>query len=69
MLHQELWGMLLTYNLIRITIIDTTKEDEELRPIQHSFSLCMRHIIAFLCSHQSTVRVNYLHIMKSYSTL
>lgn len=47
MVYQELWGLLLAYNLIRIVMIDATKEDEKLTPTQLSFSLCMRHIIAF----------------------
>lgn len=48
MVRQELWGLLLAYNLIRIAMIDATKESEELVPTKLSFSLCMRHIIAFL---------------------
>lgn len=47
MVRQELWGMLLAYNLIRLVMIDATKEDESLIPRQLSFSLCMRHIVAF----------------------
>jgi hypothetical protein len=48
MVRQELWGLLLAYNLIRIAMIDAVKEDETLIPRQLSFSLCMRHIVAFL---------------------
>ena len=48
MVRQELWGLLLAYNLIRIVMIDATKAEETLIPRQLSFSLCMRHIIAFL---------------------
>lgn len=47
MVRQELWGMLLAYNLIRIVMIDAIKDEEELVPIQLSFSQCMRQIIAF----------------------
>ena len=47
MVRQELWGLLLAYNLIRIAMIDATKAEEILIPRQLSFSLCMRHIIAF----------------------
>ena len=43
MVRQELWGLLLAYNLIRIAI-----EDESLSPTRLSFTLCMRHIIAYL---------------------
>ena len=48
MVRQELWGLLLAYNLIRIAMIDATEEDETLSPTRLSFSLCMRHIVAFL---------------------
>lgn len=47
MVRQELWGLLLAYNLIRIAMIDATEEDESLSPTRLSFSLCMRHIVAF----------------------
>ncbi|EWH08064.1 transposase-like protein, partial [Catenovulum agarivorans DS-2] len=46
MVRQELWGLLLAYNLIRIIMLDATK-DEELLPIQLSFSQCMRQVVAF----------------------
>lgn len=48
MVRQELWGLLLAYNLIRIVMINATQGDEDLTPIRLSFSLCMRHIVAFL---------------------
>lgn len=47
MVRQELWGLLLAYNLIRIAMIDATEEDESLSPTRLSFTLCMRHTVAF----------------------
>ena len=47
MVRQELWGLLLAYNLIRIAMIDATEEDSSLSPSRLSFTLCMRHIVAF----------------------
>ena len=48
MVRQELWGLLLAYNLIRIVMIDGEKAENKLIPRQLSFSLCMRHIVTFL---------------------
>ncbi|QJR82174.1 IS4 family transposase [Alteromonas pelagimontana] len=47
MVRQELWGLLLAYNLIRIAMIDATKDYDELSPTRLSFNLCMRQVIAF----------------------
>ena len=47
MVRQELWGLLLAYNLIRIAMIDAVKDEPTLSPTQLSFSLCMRHVVAF----------------------
>jgi hypothetical protein len=46
MVRQELWGLLLAYNLIRIVMLDATK-DEDILPTQLSFSQSMRQVIAF----------------------
>ncbi|REL35194.1 IS4 family transposase [Thalassotalea euphylliae] len=48
MVRQELWGLLLAYNLIRIAMLDAANADEMISPTRLSFSLCMRHVIAFL---------------------
>ncbi|MFT2090414.1 hypothetical protein [Paraglaciecola sp. 2405UD69-4] len=47
MVGQELWGLLLAYNLVRIAILDATKE-LDITPIRLSFSHCARHFMAFL---------------------
>lgn len=47
MVRQELWGLLLAYNLVRIAMIDATKE-EETSPNRLSFSHCARHVMVFL---------------------
>lgn len=48
MVRQELWGLLLAYNLIRIVMIDALKDDKSITPIQLSFSQSMRQVVAFL---------------------
>jgi len=48
MVRQELWGLLLAYNLIRIAMIEAAEDDERLSPTRLSFTLCMRHVVAFL---------------------
>lgn len=48
MVRQELWGLLLAYNLIRIVMIDALKGDKSITPIQLSFSQSMRQVVAFL---------------------
>lgn len=47
MVRQELWGLLLAYNLIRIVMIDAIKDEPNLSPIRLSFSQCMRHVVGF----------------------
>lgn len=47
MVRQELWGLLVAYNLLRMIMLDATKDEENLSPLQLSFSLCMRQIIGF----------------------
>lgn len=47
MVRQELWGLLLAYNLIRMAMIDATKGYDELSPTRLSFSLCMRQVVSF----------------------
>lgn len=48
MVRQELWGLLLAYNLIRIVMIDALKDNDKITPIQLSFSQSMRQVVAFL---------------------
>lgn len=47
MVRQELWGLLLAYNLIRIAMLDAVKEIPELSASRLSFSLCMRQVVTF----------------------
>lgn len=47
MVRQELWGLLLAYNLLRMIMIDATKDEPDLSPLQLSFSQCLRQIIGF----------------------
>lgn len=47
MVRQELWGLLLAYNLVRIAMLDATRE-LDLNPTRLSFSHCARHVMAFL---------------------
>ena len=47
MVIQEVWGLLIAYNLIRIAMIDAVK-DEEIRPNRLSFKLCATHVFTFL---------------------
>ena len=47
MVRQELWGLLVAYNLIRMMMLDAVKDMPELSPSRLSFGLCMRHIIVF----------------------
>ena len=54
MVRQELWGLLLAYNLVRIVMIDATKEHNELAPTMLSFNLCMRHVVTFFIT--ATIR-------------
>ena len=50
MVRQELWGLLVAYNLIRMMMLDAVKDMPELSPSRLSFGLCMRHIIVFFLS-------------------
>ncbi|MDP5033301.1 hypothetical protein [Paraglaciecola sp.] len=54
MVRQELWGLLLAYNLVRIVMIDATKEQDERTPTMLSFNLCMRHVVTFFIT--ATIR-------------
>lgn len=47
MVRQELWGLLLAYNLIRIVMLDALKAEASITPIQLSFSQSMRQVVAF----------------------
>lgn len=47
MVRQELWGLLLAYNLVRIAMIDATKDRDDLSPTRLSFNSCMRQVVAF----------------------
>ncbi len=47
MVKQELWGVLLAYNLVRIAMIEAVKETEIL-PNRLSFSHCARHVMLYL---------------------
>jgi len=46
MVIQEVWGLLLAYNLVRIAMIDAVK-NEEITPNRLSFSHCSRHVFIF----------------------
>lgn len=48
MVRQELWGILLAYNLVRIAMIDAVKEEEGLESSRLSFSHCARHVMVYL---------------------
>ncbi|WP_245579556.1 IS4 family transposase [Aliagarivorans taiwanensis] len=48
MVHQELWGVLLAYNLIRIVMIEACAAEEPLTPTRLSFSHCLWHVTTFL---------------------
>lgn len=47
MVRQELWGLLLAYNLVRIMMLDAVKDTPDINPNRLSFSLCMRQVITF----------------------
>jgi len=47
MVRQELWGLLLAYNLVRMTMLDAVKDIPEIPPSRLSFSLSMRQVITF----------------------
>lgn len=47
MVRQELWGLLLAYNLIRIAMLDAVTS-LDINPTKLSFSHCARHIMVFL---------------------
>lgn len=47
MVRQELWGLLLAYNLVRIAMLDATNE-LDINPTRLSFSHCARHVMVFL---------------------
>jgi hypothetical protein len=69
MVRQELWGLLLAYNLIRMMMLDAVKDIPDLSPSRLSFGLCMRHIIVFfLTTIPDTVTklpVHYEYLMES----
>ena len=48
MVRQELWWLLLAYNLIRIVMIDALHDNKSITPIQLIFSQSMRQVVAFL---------------------
>jgi IS4 transposase len=50
MVRQELWGLLLAYNLIRIAMIDASRGQQDITPSRLSFSLCMRQVVTFFIS-------------------
>lgn len=47
MVRQELWGLLLAYNLVRIAMLDAVKDIPDASPTRLSFSLCMRQVVTF----------------------
>ena len=47
MVRQELWGLLLAYNLVRIAMLDAVKDIPDVSPTRLSFSLCMRQVVTF----------------------
>ena len=69
MVRQELWGLLLAYNLTRMMMLDAVKDIPDLSPSRLSFGLCMRHIIVFfLTTIPDTVTklpVHYEYLMES----
>ena len=73
MVRQELWGLLVAYNLIRMMMLDAVKDMPELSPSRLSFGLCMRHIIVFfLTTLPETVTklpVHYEYLMESLTMM
>ena len=73
MVRQELWGLLVAYNLIRVMMLDAVKDMPELSPSRLSFGLCMRHIIVFfLTTLPETVTklpVHYEYLMESLTMM
>ncbi len=69
MVRQELWGLLLAYNLVRIVMIDTTKEHNELAPTMLSFNLCMRQVVTFFITatirNASKLPVHYQELLET----
>lgn len=47
MVKQELWGLLLAYNLVRMVMIDATEETPDIPPSRLSFTLSMRQVVTF----------------------
>ncbi|MCV2886696.1 IS4 family transposase [Aestuariibacter sp. AA17] len=47
MVKQELWGLLLAYNLVRMVMIDATEDTPDLTPTRLSFTLSMRQVVTF----------------------
>jgi hypothetical protein len=54
MVRQELWGLLLAYNLVRMAMLDAVKHTPDVAPSRLSFSLCMRQVVTFFIS--ATIR-------------
>ncbi|MED5526801.1 MAG: IS4 family transposase [Pseudomonadota bacterium] len=54
MTRQELWGLLLAYNLIRVAMIKAAAPLEGVWPNQLSFAGCARAVIHFFCTQQTT---------------
>ncbi len=54
MVRQELWGLLLAYNLVRMAMVDAIKDTPDISPTRLSFSLCMRQVITFFIT--ATIR-------------
>lgn len=50
MVRQELWGLLLAYNLVRMAMLDAVKHTPDVAPSRLSFSLCMRQVMTFFIS-------------------
>ncbi len=66
MVRQELWGVLLAYNLVRIAMIEAASEMEDVNPNRLSFSHCARHVMVYL----TTIPLNSPgNLPKHYATL
>lgn len=48
MVKQELWGVLLAYNLVRIAMIEAASEMDDVNPNRLSFAHCARHVMVYL---------------------
>lgn len=66
MVRQELWGVLVAYNLVRIAMIEAASEMDDVNPNRLSFSHCARHVMVYL----TTIPISSPgNLPKHYATL